>query len=151
MLVGTEGNGWAQVMSELGYERSGPERLLSTYPLLEELVHAVGPEPDAARAAAVGRLVARLVALRGQSRSVAALAAGEVPLVDASLVKEFGMRFERQVTETARLQVPVEPSADGTRLERLLAEALYAGPGFTLRAGTSEILRGIVARGLGVR
>ena len=153
LVLGTLGAGWTQVMSELAYERSGPERLLSTYPVLAELVRAVGPAPDAARAAAVGRLVAQLVALRRLSRSVAAaLEAGETPLVEAALVKEVGTRYERAVTELARLQLPIEPHLGaGGRLEELVAQAILAGPGFTLRAGTSEIMRGSVARGLGVR
>jgi acyl-CoA dehydrogenase len=33
----------------------------------------------------------------------------------------------------------------------LLAEAVLHSPGFTLRGGTNEILRGVVARGLGLR
>ena len=37
-VVGTIGDGWAQVTSELAYERSGPERLLSTFVLLDTLV-----------------------------------------------------------------------------------------------------------------
>ena len=37
------------------------------------------------------------------------------------------------------------------RRARALAEAQLHQPGFTLRGGTNEILRGIVARGLGLR
>jgi hypothetical protein len=37
------------------------------------------------------------------------------------------------------------------RLQRAVAEAITHAPAFTLRGGTSEILRSIVARGLGVR
>ncbi len=33
-LLGRRGHGWQQVMSELAFERSGPERYLSTLPLL---------------------------------------------------------------------------------------------------------------------
>ena len=58
MLLGTEGEGWAQVNAELALERSGPERYLSSYRLLEELVAAAGPAPDVAlgeRAAGAGR------------------------------------------------------------------------------------------------
>jgi alkylation response protein AidB-like acyl-CoA dehydrogenase len=153
MVAGTLGNGWAQVMSELAYERSGPERLMSTYPLLAELVRCAGPEPDRSDAVALGRLVGHLVALRRLSRSVAAaIDAGGSPATEASLVKELGTRLERTITEVARRQVAAEPREHGgTRFEQLLAQAIVAGPGFTLRAGTTEILRGIVALGLGVR
>jgi alkylation response protein AidB-like acyl-CoA dehydrogenase len=152
-VVGTLGAGWSQVMSELAYERSGPERVLSTYPLLEELVRSVGSSPSGAQATAIGRRIAHLAALRRLSISVAAaLDEGEEPLVEAALVKDVGTRQEQTLAEVARLQLPVEPRLEGgTPLERQLAEAIFAAPGFTLRGGTNEILRGIVARGLGLR
>jgi hypothetical protein len=153
MVVGAAGEGWQQVVSELSYERSGPERLLSTFPLLVELVRVLGERPDAGRAAALGRLVAHLAALRRLSLAVAdALEDGELPLVPAAVVKDLGTRHEQAIAETARRQRAAEPSIDSeSRFERLLAEAILAAPGFTLRGGTNEILRGIAARGLGLR
>ncbi|MGW2314414.1 acyl-CoA dehydrogenase family protein, partial [Actinomadura luteofluorescens] len=102
---------------------------------------------------ALGGLIARLWALRQASLGVAAaLARGETPELAAALVKDLGTRFEREVIEAAREHAGVEPdpgSADP--LARALAESVVQAPGFTLRGGTNEILRGIVARGLGVR
>lgn len=153
MLLGRLGEGWKQVTSELAYERSGPERFLSTFPLLVELVRAIGKAPDERAQSAIGTLVARLHTLRRMSLSVAgALEAGEAPEVEAALVKELGTRFEREVAEYARLLVPCEPSMESPdRFEAMLAQAISHAPAFTLRGGTSEILRGIVARSLGVR
>ena len=37
MVLGEVGAGWKQVTSELAFERSGPERFLSTFPLLAAL------------------------------------------------------------------------------------------------------------------
>lgn len=136
MLIGEEGAGWQQVLSELAFERSGPERFLSTYPLLAHT--ALAPAPDTAR------LAARLLALRRLSLSVAgALQEGRAPAVEAAMVKDLGTRFEREVIELARDRRRGDPA-----LERLLAGAVLSAPGFTLRGGTNEILRGIVARGL---
>jgi acyl-CoA dehydrogenase len=147
LLVGREGDGWRQVTSELAYERSGPERFLSTFPLLVELARELGPEPDRAGARALGELAARLCALRALSMEVARrLQAGAVPAVEAALVKDAGTRFERDLVEVARLQVPPEEAGEGFR--RRYREAVAAAPGFTLRGGSSEILRGIVARAL---
>jgi alkylation response protein AidB-like acyl-CoA dehydrogenase len=144
MLVGREGEGWSQVLTELAFERSGPERFLSTFPLLRQAVEAL-PAGDARAAEEVGRLTARLLALRRLSLSVAgAIEAGESPAVEAALVKDLGTRFERDVVESAR-NLAVEPD---DRLAGLLADAVLSAPGFTLRGGTSEILRGVVARGL---
>ena len=38
LVLGEVGQGWAQNTSELAYERGGPERWLSTYLVVEELV-----------------------------------------------------------------------------------------------------------------
>jgi alkylation response protein AidB-like acyl-CoA dehydrogenase len=152
-VLGAVGDGWHQATAELAYERSGPERILSTFPLLEAFVGEAGSDPDRATTAAIGRLVATASALRRLSRSVAtALDDGDDPEIQASLVKDAGTLHEQAVTETARLQVAAQPrDAGGTVFEELLAQAVLAGPSFTLRGGTNEILRGIVARGLGLR
>ena len=167
-VVGTIGEGWAQVTSELAYERSGPERLLSTFVLLDTLVGelalrsrsgdmgAGAADADAgAGAGAVGRVVSRLWACRQMSLAVAgALAAGEAPEIAAALVKDVGTRLESEIIEVARMLTAtpgVEPDPEGSGMAGLLAQAVLHAPGFTLRGGTNEILRGIVARGLGLR
>lgn len=152
-LVGRPGEGWKQVMAELAYERSGPERFLSNYPLVAELVRVAGENPDSRLAVSIGQLVARLWTLHRMSLAVAGmLDAGQSPGLEAALVKDLGTRFEQQCSEVIRLLVDAEPSlSSDSRIEVLLAEGILHGPGFTLRGGTSEILRGIVARGLGVR
>jgi alkylation response protein AidB-like acyl-CoA dehydrogenase len=149
MLLGEEGNGWNQVIGELAFERSGPERFLSTYPLLAALVDALGPTPSSEAAAAVGLLVGRLAALRRLCISVAMqLDAGRSPITEAALVKDMGTRLEGEIAEVARWLVP---PGTNERFDQLLEDAVLAAPGFTLRGGTNEILRGIVARELGVR
>jgi acyl-CoA dehydrogenase len=147
MLVGAEGEGWIQVTSELAYERSGPERFLSTFPLLVATLNELGEDPGEAGARALGALYARLNALRGLSMDVARrLQAGEAPNVQAALVKDLGTTFERDLIEVARLLV--SPESAGPEFRRLYQEAVTHAPGFTLRGGTNEILRGFVARGL---
>jgi hypothetical protein len=159
--VGTVGDGWAQVTSELAYERSGPERLLSTFVLLDALAGelaaraddtgSAGPG-DAGSARAVGGVVARLWACRQMSLAVAwALAEGEAPEIAAALVKDVGTRLESEIIEVARMLAATEPDPEGAGIARLLAQAVLHAPGFTLRGGTNEILRGIVARGLALR
>jgi len=165
-VVGTIGDGWAQVTSELAYERSGPERLLSTFVLLDTLVGELAARSgdsgsgdlgsgDLGSAGAVGRVVARLWACRQMSLAVAgALAAGEAPEIAAALVKDVGTRLESEIIEVARLltaTLRVEPDPEGSGMAGLLAQAILHAPGFTLRGGTNEILRGIVARGLALR
>jgi len=151
-VLGAVGQGWRQVTAELAYERSGPERLMSTLPLLRlwtnRLREAGGDDPLAADG--VGRLVSRMWALRQMSLAVAgALAEGRTPGVEAAMVKDLGTQLERDVIDVVRLNLHAEPdqgSADA--LCRMLAEAVLHSPAFTLRGGATEILRGIVARGL---
>jgi alkylation response protein AidB-like acyl-CoA dehydrogenase len=153
MLLGEEGAGWHQVTAELAFERSGPERFLSTYPLLAEFGRRACDSGDAGQLAVLGRLSARLLALRQLSlRIAAALDRGELPDIPAALVKDVGTTFEADVVDEVRRVVEVVPSLDSPDpLGRALAEAQLHAPGYTLRGGTNEILRGIVARGLGLR
>jgi alkylation response protein AidB-like acyl-CoA dehydrogenase len=153
MLLGEEGNGWHQVTAELAFERSGPERFLSTYPLIAEFGRRAATTGDPAQLATLGRLSARLLALRQLSlRIAAALDRGELPDIAAALVKDVGTTFEADVIDEVRRVVEVPPSLDSPDpLGRALAEAQLHQPGFTLRGGTNEILKGIVARGLGLR
>ena len=152
-VVGTPGNGWEQVTSELSYERSGPERFLSAFRVFVEFVRAAGPEPDQATAALIGRIASHIMTLRKMSMSVAGmLEEGKSPAVEAALVKELGNNFEKLAPELMRLAAPATSSAAaGTALRRSFEQTLLHSPSFTLRGGTREILRGVIARGLGLR
>lgn len=153
MLLGTEGGGWTQATAELAFERSGPERFLSTYPLLAEFARVAAQSKEPALLVALGRMVARLMALRQMSLRVAGmLDRGELPDIQAALVKDVGTAFEGDMIDEIRAVLDVTPSLYSSEpVYRALAEAQLHAPGFTLRGGTSEILRGIVARGLGLR
>jgi len=154
-LIGKEGQGWHQVTAELAYERSGPERFLSTYRVLFELVRGQESNTDAAGRRAIGKLAARLMALRTMSLSIAGmLERGENPDLAAAIVKDAGNTFEREVVEVARQVMPLEPAREAGNVgtyETLMAEMMLQLPSYTLRGGTPEIMRSIIARGLGVR
>ena len=152
-VLGNPGDGWKQVTSELALERSGPERFLSTYPLMRELVHVLGKHPEINECIAIGELTAELWSLRTLSLAVAAaLGRGESPDVEAALVKDIGTTFESKVIDVVRTLIDLKPSLQAvSTLNRLAAQATLQSPGFTLRGGTNEILRGVVARGLGLR
>ena len=148
-VVGEPGNGWEQVISELGYERSGPERFLSAYRVLVEFVREVGSAPNEAQLTLIGRLASNLITLRRMSISVAGmLEQGKSPIVEAALIKDLGNDFERQVPELLRLLAPTPYSR---RFAETLNQCILHAPSFTLRGGTREILRGVIARGLGLR
>ena len=149
-LIGKEGDGWAQGMAELAYERSGPERFLSTFPLLNELINSLLESGDHHGLMAVSRLAARLWSLRNLSLGIAVQLEKDVPSnLTASLVKDMGTQFEQEIAELARDYTSVIPSIHSiNRLSRLMAESILQSPGFTLRGGTTEILRGIIAKGV---
>jgi acyl-CoA dehydrogenase len=154
-LLGEIGAGWHQVTAELSFERSGPERILSTAPLLTALVRLLATQDDLDdhAAAAVGDLIARVISLRQLSVSVArALADGQSPVNEAALVKDLGTRFEQESVELAADLFSYAAEAPGReRVAALLDIARLHSPLFTLRGGTNEVLRGVVARGMGLR
>jgi alkylation response protein AidB-like acyl-CoA dehydrogenase len=151
-VLGEVGNGWHQVTSELSFERSGPERILSTGPLLFSAIRALGSGPvsDDHTAAAVGDLLARLISLRQLSLSVArTLTDGGDAANRAALVKDLGTRFETESVELAADLL--EGSAANLEVAAMLETAWLHKPMFTLRGGTNEVLRGVIARGMGLR
>jgi acyl-CoA dehydrogenase len=155
-LLGKEGDGWRQVTAELSFERSGPERILTTAPLLTALIRVLADQGDldSHAAAAVGELVARVISLRQLSVSVArALTGGQSPVNEAALVKDLGTRFEQESADLAAdLLSYVSADTDGrAHVAALVEVARVHAPMFTLRGGTNEVLRGMVARGMGLR
>lgn len=150
-VLGEVGSGWRQVTSELAYERSGPDRYLSVLGLLTHFVAERGPTFDDAQRAAVGRAAAKLWTIRQLSLAVArSLEHGAAPAVEAALVKDIGTLHEQEVVEVLRNVAgqEIDPAGPGL-FEGLLAEAVLTAPAFTLRGGTTEVLRSIAAKGLG--
>lgn len=152
-LIGQEGSGWEQVTAELAFERSGPERIYSSMVLLDGWIQWLRDRGDASQAAAVGRYATHLAALRDLSLSVTArLAAGESPVVEAALVKELGTTFEQEIPAAIEAALGADPGVDiDAELLRACAYVNQVCPTYSLRGGTREILRGMIARGLGLR
>jgi alkylation response protein AidB-like acyl-CoA dehydrogenase len=153
-LVGDEGQGWHQVTAELAFERSGPERLYSSIVLLDLWLQDLRRSGQAEHhLEALGRFAAHLAALRHLSVALTAkLARGDSPVVEAALVKDIGTEFEQAipaVIEAAAGADPAQPPS--AELVRTLAYVSQMAPTYSLRGGTREILRGVVARGLGLR
>jgi alkylation response protein AidB-like acyl-CoA dehydrogenase len=153
-LIGSEGTGWEQVTAELAFERSGPERIYSSIVLLDRWIEVLRESGDtAAHVNAVGRFASHLAALRNLSVSVTSrLVAGESPVVEAALVKELGTTFEQDIPDVIEAALGSDPSAEiDAELLRASAYVSQVAPTYSLRGGTREILRGMIARGLGLR
>lgn len=160
-VVGEIGQGWKQVTSELALERSGPERYMTTFPLFTELMRRLGAAPDTRAAAAAGSLAARFWSLRRMSLAIAitldpgpdsekGTPKASVDLAtEAALVKDMGTFFEREIIDAARLLATLEPTPDATDdFERYLAETIMCAPVATIRGGTTQVLRNLIARKL---
>ena len=153
-LVGQEGAGWEQVNAELAFERSGPERLYSSVVLLDAWMAALRRQPVVQRdPVTIGRIMGQLATLRAMSLAVTAkLAAGESPLVEAALVKDLGTGLEQSIGALAEAALGDEAGlAADADLYRTAAYVSQISPTYSLRGGTREILRGMIARGLGLR
>jgi acyl-CoA dehydrogenase len=140
-LLGVEGNGWRQVIEQLSFERGGPERVLSTYPLLIEALKRSDQIVERREEARLGTLVARLATLRYMAWEVAAeLDRGGAPVQQAATLKYLGNIFERDVIEFAREYLPVNGS------DSQFGQALLASPGFSIRGGAADVLLSIISR-----
>ncbi|MGL3821784.1 acyl-CoA dehydrogenase family protein [Sphingopyxis sp. R3-92] len=154
-LIGQEGDGWRQVNAELAFERSGPERIYSSVVLLDAWIRHlqnVG-RSDPATAALVGDFTARIGVLRAMSIACTArLAAGESPVVEAALVKDLGTGFEQHLPVAIGDDLAAHPDEPvDAELYRTLTYLTCIAPSFSLRGGTREVMRGIIARGMGLR
>lgn len=152
-LLGEEGGGWKQVTGELAMERSGPERFLSSYITLETALHQLQGKLGSDSHARLGKLIANLRTLRGMSWGIANLLhQGVSPETEAALVKDLGNRLENDLTLQVRAllnDLPAEEWSDEMR--RILNIGILRSPPNTLRGGTTEVMRGITARQLGLR
>jgi alkylation response protein AidB-like acyl-CoA dehydrogenase len=151
LVLGEIGAGWNQNTSELAFERGGPERWLSTYLVVDELLREHEGEPLVEGLAdLLGTAAASYWVLHNLTLSVArAIDAGGAPSIEASLVKEMGTRFEQDVLNAVLAIVDVEPGLPPrSMLELVLVAATLTSPSFTIRGGTNEILRSVAAKGL---
>jgi alkylation response protein AidB-like acyl-CoA dehydrogenase len=149
MLIGEEGNGWKQVNAELAFERSGPERYLSSIRIFQEFLRVVGTAPTEAERLFIGQVTAQMWTLRQMSLSVAGkLSRGEDPAAEATIVKDLGTTLEQDLPRQVQALAPAGADA---AFDETMQYLVQASTSFSLRGGTREILRGIIARELGLR
>jgi len=154
-LIGEEGKGWEQVTAELAFERSGPERLYSSIVLFDQWLAFIrtpaGRRPESLRLA--GKIISQLAPLRAMSIAVTEkLVSGGSPVVEAALVKDLGTAVE-QLIPAAIADDLFSRELQNAPLELLLTlnYVTQVAPTYSLRGGTRDILRGMIARGLGLR
>ena len=153
-LIGPEGDGWKQCTEELALERSGPERYLSCFYLLRKLIANLNKDCDPSVKARLGKQIASAITLRNMSLSIAAqLENGQSPTLPASIVKDLGCQFEQELPGLAQELCELEPTMEGigNEYQQVLGNLIQVAPSFSLRGGTPEIMRGIIAKGIGIR
>lgn len=154
-LVGQEGQGWEQVIAELAFERSGPERLFSSIVLFDQWLDYLRARNsfDQAAERLAGQIFTQLAPLRAMSVAVQArLAKGESPVIEAALVKDLGTGVEQLIPALIADHLFASETADiPVELLQTLTYVTEVAPSYSLRGGTRDILRGMIARGLGLR
>lgn len=159
-MIGEKNRGWYQIASQLDYERSGIERLLSNYPLFRDTVK-YAQETGLAKDPLVRNQLAQMQIELDMGRFMVykvawLLTQGQVPNHEAAMAKCFCTEVEQRIAQTVctllgdySVLLPGSPAA---RLAgRAAREYLYA-PAYTIQGGTSNVLRNIMAiRGLGLQ
>jgi alkylation response protein AidB-like acyl-CoA dehydrogenase len=143
-LIGTEGSGWRQVTGQLGYERAGLERFMSAWVLFEAMRVEAGD--DEQRQEELGALeaavrVARLLVFR----AAAVADSGRPPDHEAAMAKVFSTDIEQKMVEVASRWAG-RAARTGEAFGGHLLPAWLIAPSFSIRGGTNEVLRGIIAR-----
>lgn len=151
--LGEINGAWKQASKELAYERSGSERFLETFAVFQALADYVHQNPKIHLQEALGALVADLYSFRQMSLSVAMmLEQGKAPMVESALVKDLGTIWQQALPERVRSIVGGESDfADQPEFCSVIDRMLKIAPKLTIQGGTTEVLRGIIARGLGLR
>lgn len=153
MILGTPGEGWTIVTAELAFERSGPERFLSAYGLLQKYLDVAASDRSESNVKKLGEIVGDLLVLRQMSLGVAGmLEAGQNPNVQAALVKDLGNAFEQRIPELTRTALDRFNETEHMRaFQDHLDQTILSAPSWSIRGGTREITRGIIAAGLELR
>jgi alkylation response protein AidB-like acyl-CoA dehydrogenase len=150
-VLGDLGRGWSQTTAELAPERGGPDRFMSVYPVMEAFLREAEPAELGEQARRfLGRATASFWVMRNMALSIArAVDHGESSVHQAALLKEMATRFEQDVITELLGVIDTQLVCDSPSVfERILCEAILTRPIFTIRGGTSEILRSVAAKAI---
>jgi alkylation response protein AidB-like acyl-CoA dehydrogenase len=158
-LVGEKDRGWYQIASQLDYERSGIERLMSNY-LIYEAIVAYAKETGQTRRETIRHKLAQLhiefmVGKFLVYKVAWLLTKGIIPNAESAAAKAFCTEYEQRLAHTATEILGayghLMPGSPHARLNGRIARACLYAPAYTIQGGTSTILRNIIAmRGLGL-
>jgi len=158
-LIGEKNRGFLQALEQLDYERSGMERLMGNYPLFDAIVQFTKEDKLSQGTIIrnklaqlriefeVGRLLIYRVAL--------VMDEGRAPNREAAMSKAYSTAFEQRLAKIAmEILGPYGQLVSNSKLAPIRGLAVHsylASKGYSLQAGTSEILKNVLAtRGLGL-
>jgi alkylation response protein AidB-like acyl-CoA dehydrogenase len=161
-LIGEKNRGFYQIVHQLAYERAGLERLMGNYALFDAIIQFTKETKRNGKPLSqdtlirqklaqlqiefeVGRLLTYRVAL--------VIDEGHAPTVEASMAKVYCTTFEQHLADMAidilGLYGQLVAESKWAPILGMAPHSYLGSKGYSLQAGTSEVLRGIVAqRGL---
>ncbi len=163
-MIGEKNRGYYQVLNQLDYERAGLERLMGNYPLFEAIIQFVKETKRNGKPLAKEILIRqRLAQLQVEFdigrlltyRVVMVMEEGKAPNVEAAMAKAYSTAFEQHLAKTAMeilgLYGQLWAESKYAPILGMASHSYLASTGYSLQAGTSEVLRNVVAtRGLGL-
>ena len=163
-LVGTENEGFKQIMAQMDYERAGIERLMQNYRLFEKLKAYLKEIKDNQDRSPFYPLFRDTMAQLEIDFNIGRLLCyytawmvdqGKTPTSQAALCKAFCTQYEQRLNDAATKIIgptsTVKKESDLAALDGDVATCYLWGPSYTLQGGSVEVLKNIVAlRGLGL-
>lgn len=163
-LIGEKNRGFYQILNQLDYERSGMERLMGNYPLFEALIKFCKETKRHGKPISEDPLIrSRLAQLEVEFevgrmllyRVVQVMEKGKAPNIETAIAKPFCTTWEQHLaslaTDILGLYGQLWKESEYAPLLGMAPHSFLASKGYSLQAGTNEILKGIVAtRGLGM-
>ena len=157
-LIGEKNRGFYQILNQLDYERSGMERLMANYPLFEALVQYTKETNRDGKPLCEKPLIrSKLAQLKIELeigrlhmyRVAAVMDEGRAPNWESSMSKAYGTSFEQRLANTAigilGLYGQLSPQSERVPMHGMAYHSYLSSKGYSLQAGTSEILKNILA------
>jgi len=157
-LIGEKNRGFYQILHQLDYERSGMERLMGNYPLFEALIQYTKETKRNGKSLSEDPLIrSKLAQLKIEFevgrlhmyRIAMVMDEGRAPNWESSMSKVYGTTFEQHLANAAMeiigLYGQLSPESKWAPMLGMAHESYLSSKGYSLQAGTTEILKNIVA------
>lgn len=153
-LIGEKNKGFYQILNQLDYERSGMERLMANYPVFDAIIKYVKENKPLSQDPLIRARLAQLkiefeVGRLHIYRVAAVMDENRAPNWEASLSKAYCTAFEQRLGSAAieilGLYGQLHHDSKWVPLHGMALESYLSSKAYSLQAGTSEILKNILA------